>query len=153
MSTEENKALVRRWLTESWRELARGTLNLDLFDELVTDDFVGHFLPPGLPRGPEGPKQSMRAVLESGTMSDTACTVEDQVAGRGPGGPRFTFSFTHTGPVLGVAATGKRVTITGINLDRVADGKVAESWAVEDLFGILQQLGAFPAPEQAPARP
>ena len=58
---------------------------------------------------------------------------------------RATSSGTHTGPFQGIAPTGKRLSWTGIVIDRVQDGRIVESWAIWDMMGMLQQLGAVPA--------
>lgn len=55
----------------------------------------------------------------------------------------FTSSGTHKGEMMGMAATGKRATWTGIAIDRIADGKIVESWVNWDMHGMLQQLGAI----------
>jgi predicted ester cyclase len=56
---------------------------------------------------------------------------------------------THTGEFQGIPPTGKRIAVTGIWLDRLAGGKLVERWGVVDALGVLQQLGAIPAPGQA----
>jgi steroid delta-isomerase-like uncharacterized protein len=61
---------------------------------------------------------------------------------------RYTLAGTHRGPFAGVPATGKRVTLSGITLFRLVDGRLAEGWGCADLFGFLQQLGALPTPGQ-----
>ena len=58
---------------------------------------------------------------------------------------RFTSAGTHRGEFLGVAPTGRRLSWTGTVIDRVADGRIAESWGNWDMMGMLQQLGAIPA--------
>ena len=58
---------------------------------------------------------------------------------------------TFTGEILGIPPNGKVVEITGISIHRIADGKLVEHWANADLLSFMQQLGALPAPEQAPA--
>jgi steroid delta-isomerase-like uncharacterized protein len=58
----------------------------------------------------------------------------------------FISSGTHRGEIMGLAPTGKRATWTGIAIDRIADGKIAESWVNWDMLGMLQQLGAIRPP-------
>ena len=58
----------------------------------------------------------------------------------------FISSGTHQGEMMGMAPTGKRATWTGIAIDRIAGGKIAESWVNWDMFGMLQQLGAIKPP-------
>jgi predicted ester cyclase len=64
---------------------------------------------------------------------------------------RATSSGTHTGPFQGIAPTGKRLSWTGIVIDRVQDGRIVESWGNWDMMGMLQQLGAVP-PRPAPPK-
>ena len=45
---------------------------------------------------------------------------------------------------MGIPATGKQVSYTGISIDRIKDGMFVESWANEDNLGLMQQLGAIP---------
>jgi hypothetical protein len=49
----------------------------------------------------------------------------------------------------GIPPTGKRITVTGIWIDRMVDGKIAERWGQVDMLGVMQQLGAISSPEQA----
>jgi predicted ester cyclase len=77
--------------------------------------------------------------------------VEDVVAEDDKVVKRFVFSGTHTGEFAGIPPTGKQVTMRGITLYRLARGKVSEIYWNYDVFGLLQQLGAIPAPGQQPA--
>ena len=60
-------------------------------------------------------------------------------------------SATNTGPVMGMPPTGKLVHVTGVNVARFVEGKIAESWFNFDMLTLLQQLGAIPTPEQVGA--
>lgn len=60
---------------------------------------------------------------------------------------RYTWQGTHTGELQGVAATGRRATIIGMAICRLEGGRVAEEWWSTDSLGLMQQLGAVPAPE------
>jgi predicted ester cyclase len=55
---------------------------------------------------------------------------------------------THTGEFQGIPPTGKQGRFMGIDIDRIANGKVVECWPSADELGLLQQLGVIPAPEQ-----
>jgi predicted ester cyclase len=72
-------------------------------------------------------------------------TVDLQLAEGDLVATRATSSGTHTGPFQGIAPTGKRLSWTGIVIDRVQDGRIVESWGNWDMMGLLQQLGAVPA--------
>jgi predicted ester cyclase len=69
---------------------------------------------------------------------------EDKVAAR------IRFRGTHRGEFMGIPATGREVTFASMEMNRVVGGKVAEHWVLIDMLGLLQQLGAAPAP-QGPA--
>ena len=59
---------------------------------------------------------------------------------------RYTLAGTQQAPFAGIAATGKRVTLAGMGMFRLVDGRIVEGWGCADFFGFLQQLGALPAP-------
>ncbi len=62
---------------------------------------------------------------------------------------RWIATSTHVAEFVGIAPTGKEVSVTGFTLDRIEDGKIAESWTNWDTLGLLQQVGAIP--EKSPA--
>ena len=72
-------------------------------------------------------------------------TIEDQVAEGDRVVTRFTSRGTQLGPLMGIEPTGRKAAWMGITVDRIADGRIAESWASWDMMGMLQQLGAAPA--------
>jgi predicted ester cyclase len=61
---------------------------------------------------------------------------------------RWTGSGTHTGDLMGIAPTRKKVTVDGIWIHRITGGKIVESWNNWDTLGLLQQLGVVPAMTQ-----
>ncbi|MEW2621128.1 ester cyclase [Streptomyces sp. NPDC048106] len=80
---------------------------------------------------------------------DSAFTVEDVLTQEDRACARWTWRATHTGDFLGIAATGRRVTMTGMTLFRFGpDGKVTETWWQHDQLGLMQQLGALDELEQ-----
>jgi predicted ester cyclase len=62
---------------------------------------------------------------------------------------RWTATATHKGELMGIAPTGKQVTITGIAIDRIDGGKIVEEWENFDRMSMMQQLGVIPSPEHA----
>jgi hypothetical protein len=62
---------------------------------------------------------------------------------------RYTWDGTQQGDFFGVAATSRRVKVSGISIYPMAGGKIVEEWWLEDLLGLIQQLGAIPTPGQA----
>jgi predicted ester cyclase len=142
MTTEENKAVVRRFNDEVWN-----TGNLAIIDELFATTWVGHDLPPGLAPGREGLKQMVGAFRAA--FSDIRATVDDQIAEGDEVAWRWTFQGTHSGEFMGIPPTGKTITLTGISIDRLAGGKFVERWDSADTLGMMQQFGVISAPGQA----
>lgn len=141
MSEKQNKAIVRRFVEEIFN---RG--NMSVADELMAPDFVEHEeLPPGIPRDREGVKQ-MTTMMRS-AFPDFKATIEDIIAEGNKVVIRMTWSGTQKGEFMGIAPTGKSVSIGVIDIIRIADGKLVEHWGQMDSMGMMQQLGAIPAPE------
>ena len=142
MSTEENKVLFRRIPQE-----VINTGALERADQVIAPDYVEHLpLPPGTPPGLAGFRQFWTAFLAA--FPDLRYTVEDLVAEGDRVAGRVTVTGTHRGAFMGLPATGKRATWTEIHIGRFAHGKLVEHWANLDQLGLLQQLGALPAPGQ-----
>lgn len=138
MSAEENKAVVRRFF--------------ELFEKGDLDGIVALLDPNFLAYRADTAPLSRDAFKQRGAMLANAFTdhkftsgdifVEnDMVCYRG------TWSATHHGDFLGIPATGKRVTIGCIVINRVANGKIIENWEEMDRLGMMQQLGVIPAPQ------
>ncbi len=138
--SEENKAIVRRFFDEVWNQD-----DLAVADVVVTPDQVNHDPGlPGMPAGPEGLKYLVRTFRAA--FPDLQFTVEDQVAEGDRVVTRWTMRGTNTGSFLGLPATGRSVAVSGINIDRLANGKLVEHWRSADQLGMLQQLGLIPTP-------
>jgi hypothetical protein len=144
MSTEQNKATARRWFSDI---ITQG--QLDVADEIFASNHVihdPHSPPGGWPDGPEGLK--MVATLFGGGFSNWDIIIEDQIAEGDRVSTRWTASATNTGSLQGMPPTGKGVKVTGVNVARFDEGKIAESWFNFDMLTLLQQLGAIPSPGQ-----
>jgi steroid delta-isomerase-like uncharacterized protein len=139
MAAEENKALVCRVYEEGL-----GAGNLALLDELLAEDLVDHSLFPGRETGRESFKR--RFTLVRAAFPDARMIVEDALADGDKVICRWTLRGTHTGPFANVPPTGRSVEVTGINITRIAGGKIVEHWANFDNLGLLQQLGVFHPP-------
>jgi steroid delta-isomerase-like uncharacterized protein len=135
MSTA-NKALAARF---HWEIFEQG--DPAAADQICAPEFVWRAanMPPGMPAGPEGVKAF--AAMVRGGFSDIRITRDDSIAEGDRVVDRWTFSGTHTGEFMGAAATGKRVTVSGIDIFRIADGKLAELWQSWDQLGMMQQIG------------
>lgn len=130
----ENEALARRW----YEDVLNGR-DLDLLDELLAADAVhdaGTF-PADQPAA--GTKRTLGALLAG--FSDLRLRVEDAVAADDLVALRWSATGTHDGEFQGFPATGRQATWSGINLYRIACGKIAQVWSEVDGLGRLDQLG------------
>jgi steroid delta-isomerase-like uncharacterized protein len=138
MSSEQNKKIVRRTFEEPWQG------NLDVVDELMSKDYIGH--DPANPeplRGPEGVKEFISTYRAA--FPDARITVDSQLAEGDLVATRWTGRGTHQGDFMGVAPTGKSVTVSGLTISRLEQGKIVEGFQNWDNFGMMQQLGAVHA--------
>ncbi len=63
---------------------------------------------------------------------------------------RWHLEGTHMGPLMGIAASGRRINVECIRIDRIAEGKIVESWMQWDSLGLLEQIGALPKLRREP---
>jgi steroid delta-isomerase-like uncharacterized protein len=141
--SEANKSVARRVIEEIY-----GQGRLETADELIAADAIGH--DPALPellRGAQGVKDAADGYRAG--FPDLRLRVEDQCAEGELVCSRWTATGTHAGDFWGMAPTGKEATVTGITIDRIAGGKIVESWTNWDALGLMQQLGAVPVPAPA----
>jgi steroid delta-isomerase-like uncharacterized protein len=133
---ERNKAVARA-VFEVWN-----TGDTELLDELVAADVVHH--DPYDPHAADG-RAGMRRTIETNRdgFPDMRLTIEDQVAEGDKVVTRWRGEMTHAGALGSAAPTGRRVTITGITIDRFEDGKIVEAWRSMDTLGLLRGIGAL----------
>jgi predicted ester cyclase len=134
MSTEANKALVRRWAEEV---LNQG--NLNMIDECFAANYVDHSNPADWPPGRAGHKQIV--ALYQAAFPDFHYTIEHEIAEGDLVVVRGTYHGTHERTFFGIAPTGVRMTTTGMHLFRTTSGKIAEHWCNNDDLGVMRQLG------------
>src|SRR5258708_8897709 len=137
--SEQNKALARRAMEEVWNQG-----KLTVIDELVASNATYHDanVPGGKFTGPEGVKQFVQ--IYRNAFPDVRITIEDQIAEGDKVVTRWTAVGTHKGELMGIPATGKQATVTGISVGHVVNGKFVEIWTNFDALGMLQQLGVIP---------
>jgi predicted ester cyclase len=146
MSTEQNKAIVRRFVEEGINPA-----NMAVFDELLAEDVLDHDAPPGTPPGREGWKLNRRVFKAA--FPDGRWEIADMVAEGDLVVVRAPFSGTHQGEFFGARSSGRRVSIGSIHICRVVYGRVVEHWGNSDDMALMQQIGAMPVPEAAGAAP
>lgn len=133
----ENEEMVRQLMEEA---LVEG--NLDLIDEFLADDFVGHSnLVPEPIHGIDEYKEFISELSEG--MSELEYTFEDVIATEDKVAVRGSSTGIHDGEFSGVEPTGKEVKIEGMYIAHIEDGQIVESWGQNDMLGALQQLGVI----------
>ena len=132
MILEDNKAVIRRWFE------AENKKDLSPIEEIVAPDFFDHT---HQLRGIEEYKQRLNMFIKA--FPDFHETIEDIIAEGDKVWVSFKFSGTHTGEYLGLAPTGKNITVECVNIFRIVDGKAVEEWEIADALDMLKQLGVI----------
>jgi predicted ester cyclase len=147
MSTEQNKAVVRRYFEGDHD----GRDNVAVWDEICDHGMTvfGAGLPEPV-KGLDAVKQFTTAIHSA--FSDFGLTVEDLIADGDRVAARWIMRGTHSAPLalpgLSLPPTGKKIAVSGISICRLAGGKLVEERVEGDWMGMMQQLGAIPAPGQ-----
>jgi steroid delta-isomerase-like uncharacterized protein len=138
LMSEHNKAIVRRLFAELWNNG-----KLSVADEIFTANYAHHdSSTPDLGLGPESEKK--RATLYRTAFPDLHLTIEDVIAEGETVMTRWSCRGTHKGDLNGIAPTGKQITVSGVTIARVSNGKIAEGYVNWDALGLMQQLGVVP---------
>jgi steroid delta-isomerase-like uncharacterized protein len=138
---DANKSLAKRFVEEVFNPG-----NMDIYDQLVADDYLNHNPPiAGLPGTKQGFRQAV--VLTRQAFPDVHVGIEDMLAEGDRVMFRDTVKATHKADFQGIPATDKRLTWTEMHFFRIAQGKIIEHWANFNQLGILVQLGVLPRPE------
>lgn len=146
MTVEQNMRVAREWI-ETFNARNHAAEN-----ELLTSDYVAH-APASLlaePLDHNAWSEFLTMFLEG--FPDLHITIEDVAADEHMVAQRVLFSGTHTGDFNGLPPTNRRISITGLELNRMVDGRVAEHWFELDQVALLRQLGLIvvPGPRLAP---
>ena len=137
MSTD-NKEIFRRVV----EEVIEGG-DFAVFDELIDEQIVCH--DPSEPEPIRG-RDAYRAAMElyRSAFSGLRVRIDDQIAEGDKVVTRWTVSGRHDGDLFGMPATGKDVEFTGIDIDRIENGRIVEEWTNWDTLGLMYQLGVIP---------
>ncbi len=135
MSTESNKSAIRNLM----QAFEKG--DTEHVDKYFAANWVNH--DPSLPpmQGLAGAKQLIGLWT---AFSELKVTIDDVVAEGDRVAVRFAITGKHTGPLMGIAPTGKTIHVTGSGIFKVVDGKATENWVNFDSLGMMQQLGVVP---------
>lgn len=144
MSTEDNKALVRRGIEQC---LNNG--NMSVADEIFSSDFVFHT--PAQPepfRGPAGFKQYVTTIRTA--FPDIHFTIHNMLAEADLVSARWSATLSHRGEFFGIPPTRNEATLTGIHVYRISDGKIVEEWQELSALRLMQDLGVLPNVDKMP---
>jgi len=139
--TLRNKGVVRRFVEEFQNQARVGVL-----DELLSRDFVNHSGTVKDIPGMEG-ATDFEGMLEIDRMyrrsfPNQRVTILDQAAEGDKVWTYKRFETVHEGEFMGIAPTGKSIRADAIDIMRVVDAMIVEHWAVQDIWGVMRQLGA-----------
>jgi len=132
LSLEENKAVIRRWFE------AENNKDLSQIEDMVAPGFIDH-----THKLKSREEYEQRIVMFMKGFPDFHEAIEDIIGEGDKVWVRFKFTGTHTGEYLGLAPTGKKITVEVVDIFRMVDGKVVEEWEVADGLDSLKQLGAI----------
>ena len=139
MGKEENLAALGKFA----EAVNKG--NFDLFREAVAPDCLDHDPAPGQGPGPEGYRKFFSAMRTA--FPDMIVAPETMVADDDSLAFAYTMTGTHQGVLMGIAPTGKKINIRGMQISKFRDGKMVERWGSSDQLGMLQQLGVTQLPK------
>src|SRR5882672_5854019 len=136
---QEKSDFIRRWFEEVWNQGRMETV-----DELASPDVIGHGQ--GQHATDIGVKEFKMFVKRlRRAFPDIKMTIEFAIEQGDMVVARWTATMTHRDAFLGVASTGRKVTITGTTTQRISGGQIVEGWDNWDQLGLLVQIGAVPA--------
>jgi len=138
MAADDNKALMRRYYDEVWQ---KG--NLAVAEELVSASFVDHMPMPEQVPGRKGHNDAVQAIR--GGFPDLKLSVEEILSDGDKAVGRWIMTATHSGMLMGIPATGKSIEMQGIDVVRIESGQIVEMWHIEDVLGMLIQIGVLKA--------
>jgi predicted ester cyclase len=136
MTIDENKMIVRRYIEE-----AVNTGNLEKLVEFISPDYIETLDPSKKVLGVEGARQHIMGVRQ--TFPDLYLTVENQIAEGDWVVTCIRARATHQGEWIGIKPTGKEVEITGVNVDKIINGRIVEHGGAANMFEALLSIGAI----------
>lgn len=135
MSLDNNKLLIREYI-----ENVVNTGNVDDIEKYISPDYFEGNRPGGQVVGVEGAKQHILGVRQ--TYPDLHVTIEQQIAEGDWVATRVTARGTHQGSWLGIKPTGKKVEVTGVNIEKVVHGRIVEHGGAANMLEALLEIGA-----------
>jgi predicted ester cyclase len=126
MSIQKNKELIQRYVEEVYKKQ-----DLDAYLNFVHGDKAQD--------GADHLQQFFTAFPDSQVTVLDLFGEDDKVVAR------LRINATHKGPFAGQPPTGKKVQFDSIRIYRIIDGKIVDTWAMQDRLGLMEQLGFIQA--------
>jgi len=138
----DSKAIVRRLYEDVWNKR-----KLEMVSDIISPSHALHDNnSSGSSVGPEAYRAQVAVFLAA--FPDLRFTVEDTVAEKDKVAASWTISGTHKGEYLGVRPTNKKISMDGITIHHIANGRIIDSYISSDFLGLMRQLGLVPARPQ-----
>jgi steroid delta-isomerase-like uncharacterized protein len=134
MSLASNKVLIERYYDKLWN-----LWDLGIVEEIVAPDVRFHGSLGVAVEGAEGFRRYVQLVRDA--FPDFHNTIEDLVAENDRVAARLRYTGTHSGPLFGVAPTGKQIEYAGLALFHIKNGRIVSGFVLGDLNGLMRQLG------------
>ncbi len=133
MKTDDARSVVRRYVDRVWNGG-----DVVALEELTVPDFT-YALGGQPPRDRTGMVQFLRETRAA--FPDWRVEIDDLIVEGDLAAVRWHGKVTHAGPFRGISATGRVIDVSGINVYRVSNGRIAAEWEQTDSLGMLVQLG------------
>lgn len=135
MKIQQNEKIIKRYFEEAWNQG-----KLEVLDEIIAPNYVNHS--PGMPNpppGPEGLKPIIKGLRKA--FPDLHFTIKNMVITENQVAIHSIMSGTHEGDLFGLPATGKKINVNQLQIERIENGKIVEHWRQSDDLGMMRQLG------------
>ena len=134
--------------SQEWHALitfyeAIGTHKLELLNDALTADWLDLPPGPGQKPGPEGVKRLLQGLIDA--FPDLVVTIEEVIGEEHRAATRVSLSGTHLGPLMGLPASGKYVTLSLHEFHTFRDGRISVTRHMEDWMGLFRQIRALPS--------
>jgi predicted ester cyclase len=146
-TTDDGSAAATAAFNSFFNDVINGH-NTAKLDEILHPDFQSHHYPAPPGSDKAGFTQGIKDILAA--FPDIKIKLNDQFVKGGKVFAYFSWTGTHQGVFMGIPPTGKQVTVEGMDIWRVQDGKLIENWVIMDGLGLMIQLGVVPPPGSVP---
>jgi len=140
---QDNAMIVRNFVDEV---ITQG--DIEAAAQYVWEDVIEQVPLPGQGPGLDGLKDILRAMRAG--FPDIVFSIQEQIAEQDKVASRFEWTGTHRGQFLGIPATGRQVSVWGVVIDRLVDGRIKDTRIIMDTLGLMAQLGVLPPPPPPP---